>query len=251
LFVGIAVFAFGTVYLYIDRGNNSYITPVTYDKSDTVFIEHNNDLTVIDSTDFSTKYITPCLYYSHLGYTEIENYVACTYGKSMVRYIDSITNNVIVRNVYLMETLTDEEEAYKNEVVKILKEKNINIQFITGTLAQVGELNMEFCKDYYYNSKATKRTVAYTVLINNTRFTYLGASPYRLLDNYPDIYVPCSDIVFFGSYGPGFNNVYSYNIKGLDYCFFTDYSVQYAREGFYNKINLKSFADGETKIRIS
>ena len=72
--------------------------------------------------------------------------------------------------------------------------------------------------------------IAASLLLDNKRYTYLGASSYELLSYFPTDYIEASDVVAFGSYGPSYSIDFDYPVSNIDYFIFLGNSYDFASE---------------------
>lgn len=236
-----------TSLLYIERANNEYISVSSASSGDAVFIESNNSLTIIEASSHELSSSLAYIGQLTLGYTEIDNLVLCDYNHRLPAYIDSVTSSTIVRRIYLQDPCNEKEIELHNEIIPILEARGVKLEYIKSS-TKVDNIEISFCQSSY-NASSTKRSVAYSAIINNVRFTYLGASSYELVDYFPSDYANASDYVVFGSYGPTYKIEYDYELKCLDYCTFLGNSKEFAGFKAQEACANKEISEG-TKIHI-
>lgn len=225
LLVSVLVFALGTVAVIADRNESSYITSYSSATNDAVLVESNNALTYFDISNHSSL-LYPHNLSLYIGYTEIENYVSLSYSSSLPRHLDILTDNTIVRQVYLPEPCTENEIEYFNKCIDILDRKKIKHGLLNELTLY--EVDITLLEDTHIG-RSTKRCVVLSLLINNVRYTYLGASSFELSTHVPAQLVHASDIIAFGDYGPAFETKYSYSAPNCKYMIFMGNSIKYAK----------------------
>ncbi len=244
---GLLMLVIVTISIFVTRNNNGYIYAYSTGKNDTVFIESNNSLTVIEASSYPVSYMVPNIEMRLLGYTEIESYIACDYNYKTVSYLDSLTDTNIVRSVYLQKPVGEQELIWHNEAVSMLKGKGINIKYIEKKMDFEG-FEIDF-SDSTYVPRSTNRSVALSILMENTRYTYLGASSYEVLDYFASDYANSSDVVVFGSYGPTYQITYDYELNALDGYVFLGSSKDFASSNILSKIEACSDMTN-TRLRV-
>lgn len=226
--LGVFLFVLGSIILPISRINSYQITTICGDYGDTVLVESENKLIAIDMTTYSKSEMNPYIHMSKLGYGEIHTYIACDYGYKMSSYIDELTGSALIRNVYLPTPVTEKEQKYLKEVSKILEKRGVSYALYEKEL-DISNIELSFA-DKVHSGNSTKRSVCFSMLINKTRYTYLGASSYELPSYFASDYVNSSDIVAFGSYGPNRSMTFNYPVSNIDYFIYLGSSYDYASD---------------------
>ncbi len=242
LLVSIFVFTIGTGVVFINRRNNFYITTYT---GDAVVVESDNTLTYIDISDHESA-LYPNDLCSYIGYTEIDSYVSLSYSSRLPNYLDRLTDNAIVRKVYLSKPFTENETKYYDACVDVLESKGIECQF--SDELEIKDVSLTICSDSYI-SRSTKRAVVFSLLMNNTRYTYLGASSFELGTMEPALLASASDILAFGSYGPKYEVSYYYNAPFLEYILFMGNSKDYAEKDMLSCANMETYSPLTIRIK--
>jgi competence protein ComEC len=221
LICGILIFASGSIALSITRNKNDYVFVGSYSHSDIALFESEGRLTVFEACNNSISTMPiGALLFEH-GYTEIESYIACDYNYKSFDYLDRLTSEFLVRDVYLQAPANEDEQKWHDLIVPMLEGKGVSVKYIEKSL-EINGVKFDFCTSTYL-PRSTKRSFAFSALVNGVRFTYLGASSFELVDYFPSDYASVSDYVIFGSYGPNYNMEYDYELEGLDgYAFLGD-----------------------------
>ena len=232
--LGVFLFIVGSILIPISRANSSYVTTVSSSSNDMIFVESKGDLTIVDITSHSSGKINPYNEMTELGYTEIDTYIVCDYSYRISDYLDELTARAIVKQVYLPEPLTEKDFKYLEGVSEIFDKRGVKYDFYISSLT-VNNLSLDFC-DKATLGDSVKRAVCFSLLLDNKRYTYLGASSYELLSYFPTDYIEASNVVAFGSYGPSYSIDFDYPVSNIDYFIFLGNSYDFASES----IQLKS-----------
>lgn len=221
LICGVLIFASGSIALSITRNKNDYVFVGTYNSSDIALFESKGKLTIFEACNNSISAMPVGALLIEHGYTEIESYIACDYNYKSFDYLDRLSSEFLVRNVYLQAPANEDEQKWHDLIVPMLESKDVLVKYIEPSL-EINGIKFDFCTSSYL-PRSTKRSIAFSALINGVRFTYLGASSFELVDYFPSDYARVSDYVIFGSYGPNYNMEYDYELEGLDgYAFLRD-----------------------------
>ncbi len=244
---GILIFASASIGRRIDRQNNSYIYTSSISENDAIFVESKGKLTVIEACNDSISIMASPNISSYLGYTEIENYVTCDYSYKTKSYIDELTDQMVVRNLYLQVPANEDEVVWHDLTVKMLRDKGICVKYIEKSF-YIDDIKLDFCTSSYV-PRSTKRAVAFSLLVNDVRLTYLGASSYELANYFPCDYASSSELVIFGAYGPTYTTPYDYELRDLDGYTFFGKSYDFASNDVRKRV--EGACDiGHTKIKI-
>lgn len=224
---GITVFCTGSIGDYVERATVPSVTVYNKDKSDIIATESEGALIITDVTSGDWCNVINSYYLcSYLGYSEIEYYVVCDYGERTSVSVDRVSNKTYVRNILLPKPMDeDEREAYE-EICLMATKKRIGVSFIEDEMTLCGA-KFELCVDEKL-SRSVKRTVCFSMVLNNSRFSYLGASSYNLVDYFPEDIAYSADILVLGSYGPNRKTDFYYYAPNTDYVLFLGDSCYYA-----------------------
>ena len=231
---GALIFICGTIYLLFDREANVYAGAYSFNKNDIVFIEDENEITIIDVTKgnaASYQYSTNVA--SHLGYYEIENYVITGYSTTTHIAIKNLCDHTIVKNVFLPSPRNQKEIDSFYQICEICRNMNVATHSF-DTRIDTQNTSIVF-SSYMTLPRSSQRVVAFYVDLENARFTYLGASAYERFDYFAPDSVYESDIVVFGSFGPAYKVKYDYTAPYLDHCLFLGNSQDFAQDEFIKR----------------
>lgn len=209
VFVGIIVFSVGIVLLHSERKNHIYFTSYSFAGNDVVCVEMDNDLTVIDISNHSLNSVFANDMSCHLGYDEVENYIALTYSHKSAAYMDKMIDTVIINHIFLTTPKNETEQEYFNECVLLLNSKNIDFTAFDNELL-FDDINLDVCNDMFI-SRSTKRCIAFNLSIQEFNYTYMGASTHELVSGLPDKYAHNADVLVFGTYGPKYKSSFYYD----------------------------------------
>lgn len=225
---GITVFCVGSIGVYVERATAPSVTVYSENKSDIVATSSDGSLIITDVTSGDWRNVINSYYLcSYLGYSEIEYYIVCDYGSRTSISIDRVSNKTYVRNIILPKPMDeDEREAYE-EICLLASKKRIGVSFIEDEMTLCGA-KFEFCVDEKL-SRSVKRAVCFSTLLKDSRFSYLGASAYNLVDYFPENVAYSSDVLVFGSYGPNRKTDFYYYAPNADYVLFLGDSYHYAK----------------------
>lgn len=249
LCAGMLVFIIGIIALNVDRNKNIYFTAYSLNGNDTVCIEQNNELTVIDISSYSLSMVYPYTMSNYLGYTEVENYIAMTYSHKLPSYLDKMTDSMILRNIYLPSPKNEIETEYFTKCAAVLNNKKIKFTMFDNELS-VNEITLDICPDMFI-SRSAKRSVVFSASYDSFKYTYMGASSYELVSTLPDKYAYEADVIVFGKYGPVYKLSYKYHTPFLDYAIFIGSSEEYSQSEFLNNLDSRYSTKEPFAIRIS
>lgn len=208
------LFAFGCVYNHIHKASNTYVSTFNYNTSDFVAIEAKNDLTLVDIGESTTGVAEyPYELVSSLNRTEIENYIMTDYSAKANLYFESVIGNIRIDNLYLASPKEDETKIY-NEIVKIAKEDNITV-FPLEKKVELDGVTLDFSKENTLN-RSEKRSVCFNISIGEIDVLYLGASSFEIFDYFTEEAAYNADLVIFGSHGPSYKKIYSYEMPNAE-----------------------------------
>ncbi len=248
LAVSLAVFSIATVMLFISRNNNTYISAYSYSKNDVVCIEEENKLTVIDISNHSKSSFFSNDMSKYLGYGEVSQYVILTYNIKSPAYFDKMTGEVIIRHIFLATPETENEEKYFKMCVEILEQKNINYTVFSDEL-ELGSFTLDVNEEKYID-RSTKRCIAFSLIKDDFRYSYFGASSFdvKTEETYKRAYE--SDVLVFGANGANYKKQFKYDMPNMEYCVFIGGSEEYAHDGFFENINNKFITKLPFTVRI-
>jgi hypothetical protein len=233
--VGISIFVGGTVFLFCEREGNVYVSAHSFGTNDIVCVEDSGDVTVIDITATSRS----CASYVNsaaltLGYYEIDNYVITDYSGATHLCFTRLSENTVVRRVYLRIPDGDGEVEQFNLISNEAKSKGIEVFSLADIKMESSVIRFS---SVTYVPRSTKRAVAFSVECENATFAYLGASTYEVYDEFIENIAHCADVAVFGSYGPKYKTEYGYNMPFLDHALFLGESKDHASGDFYRSIS--------------
>lgn len=235
---GILTFIAGTVSFFIIRGTNIYAGGFSFGGDDIIFLENRGELTVFDvSNTAGSDYNYTTGVSSFLGYYEIENYIITDYSSNTHICFNNLTENTIIKNVYLPPPVNSDEENILNTIKSVAYAKQITIHLIKNDFS-LENISISFAHTQFL-PRSKKRAVAFSFEYENVRFTYLGASTFEACDYFALDSAFASDIIIFGSYGPKHKLKYSYDTPYLDHCVFLGDSNTFASDEFYESVKDK------------
>ena len=246
--VGVIILTAGIISTYIDRNRNIYITAFSSNSNDTICIENNNKLTVIDISSYSKALLMPYSMSAHLGYTEVESYVALYYNHKLAPYLDKMTDSVIVRQVLLPYPENDTDKAYLDECVTILDNKGIDYSiFNDNPLSNEVMLNLD---NGLYISRSTKEICLLSISVGELNYNYIGASAFEVVSSLPNKYAYEADVLVFGGYGPPYKQSFCYDVPYLDYAIFLGNSEHFARDELLEALDKRYTTKVPFTVRI-
>ena len=246
ILISITVFTSGVIFSYVKRFDEIAFSSATSQTEDFISIEYDNKLTVFSIGANSHLYSAYYLI-RELEYTEIENLIILEYDRYLVSHFDMISDYTYVRNLYISEPDDENENDIFKRVKDIADEKNIDIYFMENKM-NFGEISLDVSIKTI--PRSAKDIICISALAKNSRFTYLGASSYELLDGFAENMAYASDIIVFGAYGPSFYVDYNYLTPCLDYCVFLGNSYYFASDEFISSVSGKEMNNESGPVRF-
>ena len=247
--VGVIIFVVGLIVVHTSRNNYIYMTAYSDNQNDTICIERNNALTVIDISDYPQGNVFPYSMSSYLGYSEVECYISMSYSHRLDAYLDKMTDTVVVRSIYLPSPKNQLEEEYLSRCALLLRGKGIDFCLFDNELI-IDNMKISVCPDMFIGDSTT-RSVVFSVSFDTFNYTYMGASAFEIVSTLTDMYAFCADVLVLGSYGPEYNTKFEYNLPNCESIIFIGGSASFANEDFLIKHKDKCFFYEPYKIRIN
>ncbi len=233
--LGMLVFIGGSVFLFCQREANVYASAYNFKDSDIMCVEDSGEITVIDVTTTSVSasaYASSAA--SSLGYYEIDNYVITDLSATTDMFFDSLSDRIIIRNLYLRIPCNEDEKYTCQLIEDVAKKKGISVMPLEKAI-EMERSTIRFAESSYVPSSA-RRAIALRVECQDAVFTYLSSGAFELCDGFVDNAASISDVIAFGAYGPKYKTPYSYDTPYLDHALFLGESKDHAALDFYKKI---------------
>lgn len=235
---GITVFCMGSIGVYIERATVPSFSVLSTSQDDFIAVQSEGNLILIDVSSGAWTDVN-CAYYlaSYLGYSDIEYYVVCDYGERTDTSLDRISDKTYIRNILLPKPMDDEEDEKYEKICSMASKKRIGVSFIEDEMT-LCKAKFEFCVDEKL-ARSVKRVVSFSSVCKDSRFSYLGASSYNLVDYFPENIAYSADVLVFGSYGPNRKTEFYYEAPNADYILFLGDSYDYADDEMIYEIHDK------------
>ena len=229
LSLGILVIAGQTSIIGLDRWENTYVSTYSDARGDRTYVESNGKICVIDASSVSKASVREVYYkVTDMGYLDIGTYVLTDYSAWTYSALDMLTDAIYVRRVVLPPFMDESELALYVELVFMLNDKGVEVQCSNMDI-EFEDATVRFAPSDKL-PRSDKHLVAFTVEGETSRYTYVGASVFesRRANEFVLKYLPASDAVYFGGYGPELRYSFKYDLTGVDYCMFSTRVLYYA-----------------------
>ena len=249
VFIGGVSFFIGSFANYIDRYTGAYVSISSYKENDFIYLENENDLTIIDISSTSTGNYSALDYaISELNYSEIENYIICDYSHLTNKYFTKVAKNYKLKNVYIPHPTDEAEAEVYNEIENIAENEKINVKFLEKSL-YVSNFEIEFAENDKL-SRSEKRSVSVDIKAKGCELLYLGASSFEIFDCFTENKAATADIIIFGAYGPNYKIKYNYDMPYLEKAIFSGKSYEWAGNGTLEQTNEKALYSKIEPVRL-
>lgn len=247
--IGIAIIFAGSAFIYIDRASNTYVGAYNTSMRDFVYIEEQNQLTIIDMSQSTKSTANRAVELSrHLGYGEIQRYVITDLSKQSIEHFQRISEKTILRSIYLPEGLSDFEKESRLQIVALAEKQGICVYQLEST-GNLGGVELEIClNDAIHRSE--RRCTYFKLTKNGQVITYLAPSSYELVDTRPEKWAYESDLLILGEYGPVPREKAHFTTPYLDLCILLGDSYEHVSYEYVNSLKDYLRIDGDLPVRV-